>query len=683
MSEDFNWLDYAEPEESAPEPPRRRRRFAPRLPRLPQLRRPARPRLPRLPSLPALRRRSALPPAQRSATDLISDQAERPLDELDERLQLLRERSVDSAQGAATPQPALYDVDEVLATPEVARKPGGIISAVALSKAQERQVELLKDIVGGAQADEGGDRRVKPSRALFSLGAAPRILASVMLFLVAALPFASSDFSQGDLPPADFPAERSGPAAVYNALDTLSRGEYALVALEYGPTAAGELDAFAELVLRQLFARGAKPLIVSSNPIAIARAQNIIRRLAPAEASAAGGLRAGLDYHILRYLPGGSLGLRELSENFGAVARVSHKGALTGLELDSLDDLAAIALIAERADDLRNWAEQVATELRQTRLLAFTGYSAAPLAQVYADSADAIAGVIIGYRDAFTYGEKLQREFSTVNPAPTQPTVIPTATATTPVYDEPTATVAPSMTVPALVTDLPPPTPEPPLADTTPISDLPPATVDPGLRATDPSAESGQAQAERPLASATPLPSATATLATMRIVEVISPREVRIRRGPTTVDDILRLARAGDRFEALGANADASWYKIALGDGLEGWIAEFLVEAKTVTVAEFVASQAEASARLPDENYHLRWDFIVSLGKNRPRIYQAPAPPASDSAAFVLNRDRSAEIPRLAAMTLGTIAAALVIALGNVFYAFGALRSRRRVSNDG
>ena len=290
MSEEFNWLDYAEPEESAPEPPPGRglRRFRPRLPGRLRL-----PSLPKLPRLPVLRRRGETLPAPTSAADLLGDRADKPIEDLDERLQLLRERSVESSQPAANARPPLYDVDDVLATPEVLRKPGGVISAVALSKAQERQVELLKDIVGGAQSDEARDRRVMPGGTVFSLGAAPRIIAAVMLLLVVSLPFASSEFSQGDLPPADFPEDQAGRAAIYDALDKLSPGDYALVALEYGPTAAGELDAFADLVLRHVFARGAKPLIVSSNPIAIAHAQNVIRRIDRDEASTAGEAAGG------------------------------------------------------------------------------------------------------------------------------------------------------------------------------------------------------------------------------------------------------------------------------------------------------------------------------------------------------------------------------------------------------
>ena len=319
---------------------------------------------------------------------------------------------------------ALYDVDEVLVSPEILHKPGGVISAAALSKAQEQQVELLKDIVGGAgQAEKAGGSRFLPSAALFSLSAVPRALGSVVLCLMVALPFVSSDFSEGQLPPSEFGEDRPGATTVYDLLDNLTADDYVLLAFEYGPAAAGELDAIADLFLRHIVAQRAKPLIVSSNPIAIVHAQNIIRGINRSVAASGNELQRGRDYFILRYLPGGSLGLRELSENFADVARVSHKGELTGLEFDSLEEMAAVVLIAERAEDMRNWAEQVVSEVGSTRLLAASGYAAAPLAQVYADSMEQIVGLVVGYRDAYTYGEKLQLNFGPLLPAAREPAV--------------------------------------------------------------------------------------------------------------------------------------------------------------------------------------------------------------------------------------------------------------------
>ncbi len=674
MSEEFNWLDYAEPEESAPAPSPRRglRRFLPRRPRLPRL--PGRPRLPGLPGMPRLPRLPRLSLPRRgsedssletpSAPDLLGLQDERPLEELDEGLRSLRERSAAGAQFEVESRQALYDVDEVLVSPEVLQKPGGVISAAALSKAQEQQVEMLKDIVGGAgQAEETGGRRFLPSAA-FSLSAAPRLLGSAVLCLMVSLPFVSSDFSEGQLPPSEFHEDRPGATTVYDLLDNLTVDDYVLVAFEYGPAAAGELDAIADLFLRHIVAQRAKPLIVSSNPIAIVHAQNIIRGINRSVASSGNDLQRGRDYFILRYLPGGSLGLRELSENFADVARVSHKGELTGLDFDSLEDLAAIVLVAERAEDMRNWAEQVVAEVADTRLLAASGYAAAPLAQVYADSMEEIVGLVVGYRDAYTYGEKLENNYGDPLPAALEPdarTDAPEVEAAV----EPAAQEEQTSEADAQLE----------LAQAT-ATEKPPATEMPS-----PTVRSLPTTTPRPSNTAPPTatdpPTATATQETVRVVEIVSPQQVRIRRGPSTASDILQLALAGDMFELIGANGDDSWYRIALSAGLEGWIAEFLVEVKEATRAALQAAQASASARISDERVFLRREFNVSLGKNRPRYYQVNTPISGDIPEYVLLRDRSQEVPRLNAMTFGTLAAVLVIALGNVYYALGALGRRR------
>ncbi len=671
MSEEFNWLDYAEPEENAPEPAQRsgRRRFVPRLPSLSRpriLRLPGRPRLPRLPRLPKLsllRRRGAdAALEQPSATDLLGDHDERSLDELDDRLLSLRERSVAGSQPSEEARQALYDVDDVLVTPEILEKPGGVISAVALSKAQEQQVELLRDIVGGSsQADAPSGRRLLRGAPAFSLSAVPRILGTGILLLLVSLPFVSSDFSEGELPPSDFDEDRHGATTVYNLLDNLTQDDFVLIGFEYGPTAAGELDPLADLMLRHIVAQGAKPLIVSSNPIAIVHAQNIIREINRSVASTELSLERGRDYHILRYLPGGSLGLRELSENFADVVRVSAKGELTGLEFESLSEMTLIVLLAEYAEDMRNWAEQVVSEADGTRLLAATGYAAAPVAQVYADTMEAIVGLMVGYRDAYTYGEKLALNFGELPQA--QPKVAPASPET--------ATVPPTEATPEQEAQV----------ERAPATAQPPPSATP-LPTASPLPKSSPTPTETSPPTATLLPTASATLETIRIVEVISPQQVRIRRGPTTADDILQLARAGDLFEVTGTNGDGSWYRIALSNGLAGWIAEFLVEERIVTTAEFRSNQASAAASFPDAPVFLWRESILRLGKTRPRFFQSNSPVPGDDLEYIWMRGRSQEVPRLRAMTFGTLAAILVIAVGNVFYALAALRRRRRESQS-
>lgn len=687
MSEEFNWLEYSESVEraaaEAEESSSRRglRRFLPGRPKLPglprmprrpsftRLSRPSLPGLPGLPRLPSLRRgRRATESAQPSASELLGGRTNRPVEELDDRLRALRERSSSGAPGAPpAPNQSLFDVDEVLVSPAFQGKPGGVISAVALSKAQQQQVEMLKDIVGGPlQTQEGEGRKLPRPASVFSLSAAPRLLVTALLVLMASLPFVSSDFAEGELPPVDFDEDRHGATTFYNLLENITRVDYVLVAFEYGPSAAGELDLLAELLLRHIFAQRATPLIVSSNPIAVVHAQNIIKEINRSAANEEERLAADEDYYLLRYLPGGALGLRELSENFADVARVTARGQLSGLELTSLDDMILTVLITESAEDIRHWVEQVLSEVEDMRLLVATGYAAQPLAQAYADSIEDVVGPVYGMRDAYTYGEKLSANFGGLLPSEPaeEPEVEPVAVSNVqdsgPVVDDESDAQAER----ARATALPEASATAEPTATTGATESPQAT-----------ATSAPTETEAP--TATDTPALTATEATFLAVEVISPQRVNIRRGPTTVDDILGLGYPGDLYEVLGTNGDGSWYEIALDNGLEGWVAAFLVEERLVTATELAGGATNASASVPRDRAVMRLDFTFRLGKNQPRFYQVSLPDVGDRPELVLLRDRSMEIPRLQAMTLGTLAAVLVIVIGNLFYAArGLLRGR-------
>ncbi len=682
MNEEFNWLEYSESvEETATEAEesggrRGLRRFLPGrpklpglpgLPRLPRLSRPRIPGLPGLPRLPRLGRgRGASESAQPSASDLLGGQANRPVEELDDRLRALRERSGVSAAPDPAPNQSLFDVDEVLVSPAFQRKPGGVISAVALSKAQQQQVEILKDIVGGPLQSQAGNGGGLPRpTSVFSLSAAPRLLGTALLVLMASLPFVSSDFAEGELPPADFHDDRHSATSFYNLLDNISGDDYVLVAFEYGPAAAGELDLLAELLLRHIFAQRARPLIVSSNPIAIVHARNIIREINRSIPDADARLTADKDYYVLRYLPGGALGIRELSENFADVARVSARGQRTGLDFISLQDLKLAVLITENSEDLRHWAEQVLPKGRNLALLVATGYAAQPLAQVYADSLEKVFGPVYGIRDAYTYGEKLQANFSGLLPSPPKQALA--------VEPEP----APDALADGAASDIAPAPQVEPSREAESATLALVATL-PATATSQPTATTAPTDTPAPTATNTATP--TATEATLLAVEITAPQRVNLRRRPTTVDDILALGYPGDLYEVLGANGDGSWYQIGLSNGLEAWVAAFLVEERQVTASELAGGQANASASPQRERAVMRLGFDFRLGKNQPRYYQALTPETGDRPELALLRDRSLEIPRLQAMTLGTLAAVLVIVIGNLLVALRALLRRRSSS---
>ncbi len=652
MNDDFSWLDYDEADENAPmaaddsDSRPRPRRFLPRLPRSLSL-----PRLPRL-----RRQRADDAPAQSSATAVIAGRADRPVEELDDRLRALRQRTLPTAERDAKATQALHDVDDVLVTPELLHKPGGIISAAALSKAQQQQVEMLKDLVG-APPQSQGEQRSSRQLSFPSLSALPRFLAAAFMLLILSLPFASSDFSTGSFPPVAPDQDQANVTAAYSLLDNLSPVDHVLLAFEYGPTAAGELDLLADLMLRHILARGAKPVIVSSNPIAIVHAQNIINKINRSLVDSGATLVNNQDYYLLRYLPGAALGTRELSENFADLARFSAKGNLTSLQLTSLEQLSLILLIAESAEDIRNWAEQILPETEDARLLAVTGYAAQPLAQAYADSLEKIVALLVGMRDAYSYGEMLQSNFSAL--IPSQPALEPVSQEAPPPVENPPEDqpeAQPPVILEATETPFPTATTPPPTAIPATATATPPPTI-----------------IVIP-ATATPLPSNTPapTAAPVLMVEIIVPRRVNIRRQPNTAADILALGEAGDTFEVLGSNADDSWYNILLPNGWEGWIAAILVEEVLVT------DPANDSASAAPGRTLLRLDFPLTFGDDNPRLYQAAALDANDRSAIALLRDRRQENQRLEAMTLGTIAAVLVIVIGNLLSATSVLLRRRR-----
>ena len=607
--------------------------------------------------IPGFLRRARTAPTESTAADLALQMGDRPVEELDDRLLALRDRALSRPeQETPSSREALYDVDEVLVTPEIIHRPGGVISPLALSKAQQEQVELLRDMAGGKPLQdetetEGG--LLSRGGRVFSLTAVPNLLTSLLMLLVLALPFVSTGFSEGELPPLEFHEDRHSSTTAFNKLDNLTLDDYVLVAFEYGPTAAGELDALADVILRHIFAQGTKPIIVSSNPIAIIHARNVIAEIERSVALVSTQLVENRDYYVLRFLSGGVLGLRDLSRNFASIANYSARGKPTGLEFTSLDEMTLLVLIAERAEDIRHWAEQVATET-DIEFIAATGYSAQPLAQPYVDAHDDIVGMFVGVRDAYTYNQILQlnyadyelpppREDSDTEGEDTAATSTPTATATTTPSQTPTST----------------PTPEP---QATPAPTVEPTEQEPVVE---------------PLAVE---PVATATQILNPVAEVIARGLVNIRRRPNTAADILAVAAAGDTFPVLAENGDGSWINILLPEGIEAWIASFLVEQYLAPADGTGGGQPDDSASAAKERTFLRIEFSMRLGKNRPRFSQVNPPVRGDRAEFVLLRVDQQEETRLHAMTLGTIAAVLVIVAGNLIHLMSALTRRRRAS---
>ena len=302
---------------------------------------------------------------------LLGQLSDRPLGRLTRRLRRLRTRSEQLARRDPSSVPNVF-------APEV----GAVASSAPGRRRRRRRLSLSGD------------------RFLISL-----VLAGGML-----LPFYNAETRLGESAPTEF-AAASPQQTLYEALDALQPGELVLVGMEYGPTAAGELDTVASVLLRHILLRRALPVVVSRYPVTLLRTEHMLTELGAAAAplllqlEREQPLLANGDWFVTRFLAGDMAGLRSLTMNIEKQLAKDLRGVATGLTVDELADFARVLVVAERPGDLRQWAEQIAP-LADSNLLGAVGQAAAPLTRPWLEVA--LAGMMSGFRDALTYDSQLQ-----------------------------------------------------------------------------------------------------------------------------------------------------------------------------------------------------------------------------------------------------------------------------------
>jgi len=369
-----------------------------------------------------------------------------------------------------------------------------------------------------------------------------RIIIVAILAAAVVLPFLMPAFRAGTLPPTAF-APGGAAAAVYAAIEALPPGALVLIGIEYSTGSAGELDGLTDSILRHLFLRGAIPVIIGGNPIGVLHTANLLEALAADRAftrriGVTGGLQANRDYYLVRYLPGSALGLRAFSGDSAALLLTDINGQATGLRVRSLQDFSLIALVADRAEDVRAYAEQVAP-LAQQPIIAAVSYSAAPLVEPYFVDSATMRGLLVGYGDGYTYSGLIGgvTPFSRAD-RPIQPLLVgPTAT--------PTPTITPTFT--------PSRTPSP--------------TRDPDASNTP---------------TYTPSPPPTPTTAPL-IGVVSSSGTINVRSGAGTTFDVVTTLAPGAQVIILGANAGNDWLNVRTEEGVEGWVSSSLLRVEQRT----------------------------------------------------------------------------------------------------
>jgi len=196
----------------------------------------------------------------------------------------------------------------------------------------------------------------------------------------------------------------SGVDQLYTQVEALSPGTPVLLAWEYGPVEAEEMDRVAGPIVIHLLRRGARGIIVSTRPEGPATAATLVNRWAPnPEAVAAQVANLG-------YQPGGAGGVREVLSNLGGRTEFPTGVSAADLEamegIQSVADVGMVILLTAQPDDLRIWVEQVATANPGVPMGAGISARVEPFAEAYL-GAGQLFGLVSGWVGGAAYEQRL------------------------------------------------------------------------------------------------------------------------------------------------------------------------------------------------------------------------------------------------------------------------------------
>jgi hypothetical protein len=315
-------------------------------------------------------------------------------------LQALRPRAVEEVPEAeekpvqtSGPLAGIRNVIEI--SPIVAEAHTAVrLPQFTMSRDQELQVELLRQLTRDDQKKATVVARAHAGAlpVLLRLALSVLLLSALLLgYFLPALALPLPETVAPPLPPAAHPV---APLLQSNG------GRPVLLAFEYTPAFAGELDLQAAMFLRQLSAGGSPVIVVSQHAAGVPMGRQATARL---EATTV---------HDIGFLPGEAVGLRRLGACLGSGSDCAtlYGRPLTPELQQALADVGLVIVITADKGSLVNWIEQVAGQ-SEVPVVAAVSQSLAPVAASYF-AAGQLEGVIGGlpavaaYERLFPTGER-------------------------------------------------------------------------------------------------------------------------------------------------------------------------------------------------------------------------------------------------------------------------------------
>jgi hypothetical protein len=272
------------------------------------------------------------------------------------------------------------------------RKPPVYSVKLRVSEKQRGQATLLESIVN----QEAQPLLIPPARSQ-SARIIPRILVAVLLIVALLVPRL---LDMGPLGvPVLYPAEM---------LDMFQQIEQAqdqsstvLLAVDFEPGRAGEMQLAASPVIEHLMARGVNLVVVSTVPNGPALAERLLDNSARSYQQRTQQSYDQAQVVNLGYLPGGAISLLEFAQlpRRSAPADIRGNAAVwstTFLQnISGLGDFAQIIVLTDNAETGRAWVEQVQPIMGDIPLFMVTSAQASPLLIPYLESQQ-ISGLVSG-----------------------------------------------------------------------------------------------------------------------------------------------------------------------------------------------------------------------------------------------------------------------------------------------
>jgi hypothetical protein len=213
-------------------------------------------------------------------------------------------------------------------------------------------------------------------------------------------------FTNITVTPVLFPPEV---VTVYDGVNSLTTEKPILLAGDFEAGLSGELMWSSQSFVQHLMRRNIKIAILSSNPVASA----ILYKQINEANSVVSAYQAASNVIDLGYLPGGMVGIRSLVTDIRSALpyTLNLQSAWQNPVLqnvNSLNDFGAVVIFTEKAENARNWIEQIQPSFSGTPLYFVVSAQAAPMVQPYFQSGQ-VAGYIAGLNGSLAYEQILQQ----------------------------------------------------------------------------------------------------------------------------------------------------------------------------------------------------------------------------------------------------------------------------------